>query len=1373
MSETKNIHLINAHSKDVINDGLMGKLPSVDRLKEGEMAINIKNGLENLSVKGGNGEIVPFILSINLTLDSPMSLETAVVKACINAKIVVLNKEIYFTNKTFLTNCVIFKYYDANIDKEHILTIDTAESTIVYTIGDEILKQRFSIHEGIETIIYDSDLESVNKKVGKLVYSQESGNYYSYSENNGWSTLTKFYVGVDEPQDKGVLWVDDDSNVLTSRENDELRYLRQRLHAIDNKVGQMETIFQHGIVPGNALFSSKSVMMSSSELEAPIHAENSSEIISLYTYNPNQVIDRIETYYQTTAEEGEPSSGDWTQTLQNAIVNFAEEPNLWFYNKIILNNGNFINTSKYKLCVYTDTKDLTDVFIYYCVTQDDSTVPEKYDFFQLNSGEEIKDVINETDKYLWCFLECYYHYEKPEISDVVTGTVRHNCVKLDAATAFTSNRDHLYDGELLFYTDRKKFAVYYDGQFFVPQGSGGSGEGGGQGISEDDLYNLPLDYLLFNNNGKNFQFKLTDKGKMSITEYSNEVNTKLDYLVPSWNVYVNHLLTFNTAFVGKEVENIKYSKSLCSHDCIELANASKTDVNLNGIYLLYTNCSMNSKGNGYEWEVLPLKGVINAESTFLIRGAQCRDYNSSFIKVDNFDMEWFDKNEKLIKFKEEGCFYLTSDSEILTKVENGFKDVYVNTTPNKGYIDLFGYTFTGGSVPAESSQLNLNGINRDETLLVRWFMMEPAKQGIKQYKDRKTSSLWTYIDLTKQPNGVSPDNLKNLYFNDEMKLLFTPKPSMANKNFFTIKSKFKDEKPNMIFMTLGINGTDYNNKGGAFDEDKGATRCFNWISVGYYDEYVYYKHENDDQWLKQYSFVDSDFNETNKILSKFYSRLRWCTADGKWVTTHKAIIKGLKSGRYEYYIKRDGDEKYTSEINTFIVKNHTDVNNFVFVQTSDQQGFNFQEYSVWERCSAKIALEENDTEFIVNTGDATQSGNRPSEWIDYYNGRKWIKHLPEMYSIGNNDLCGYFDTELTDGVDKSSKYNHINVRRYFTFEIDPNNIPIFDWEYSVSEIYKDCLIDSLYSFNYGKYHFISLNSEVAKVSSKTYRGYENENADGDESYGKKTYQKVEEWLIRDLENYMGRFGTTNCSKCVVYCHEMPFTIVTDAYMKNTNSERGGSKLNTLNENGTYRFSRLFYKYGIRLVMGGHKHTYSISKPIYDAPMEWNSGWTPDKKEFMTNSLTTSATRKPIIQVLSESAMTDIANCRYQVVEKITAPTYVMTQATGYKLVSNAELPSSISNKTPWLLSYFPCTLNGDKGEVNASQYHPTYVRYELTDEQITVIAKQVKNIWVDKKFNYNSQQSSQTIEEMTLSQISSEDKNNYGISETNKYIIKL
>ena len=202
-------------------------------------------------------------------------------------------------------------------------------------------------------------------------------------------------------------------------------------------------------------------------------------------------------------------------------------------------------------------------------------------------------------------------------------------------------------------------------------------------------------------------------------------------------------------------------------------------------------------------------------------------------------------------------------------------------------------------------------------------------------------------------------------------------------------------------------------------------------------------------------------------------------------------------------------------------------------------------------------------------------------------------------------------------------------------------------------------------------------------------------------------------------------------------HEMPFTIVTYDFMKGSGS-RAGSHLNTLNTNGNYRFSRLFKKFGIRLVMGGHKHTYSISKPIYDAPLNYI---TASNKVIQTNNY-----------------------ARYEVVDKITAPTYVMSQATGYKLVSNKEQPSGNAYTIPWLMAYFKAGTNASSPTENVAQHKPMYIRYDVTPTEIKVTATQVENVWNvntennTKSLDMNKQLSDLSVTKMTLSTISNEDK---------------
>lgn len=960
--------------------------------------------------------------------------------------------------------------------------------------------------------------------------------------------------------------------------------------------------------------------------------------------------------------------------------------------------------------------------------------------------------------------------EKPDTG--VEPTVSHISIKLDTALNFAKNKANLIDGEILYYIDKGKLVVYYNGSFHKI-GTDNSGSGG-SGISLDDLYAADLEYLVFTNGNKNYKVKVLSDGNFVIREWDATI-TKAGNVNSTWGVYVNPLLNINSIYCG----GAGSEECLCSHNFVELANSSESDVNLNGLFLLYTDGSVASSGDtGYAWKVLPLKGVIKAGSTFLIRGAQCNTPKASFINVDNYDMEWYD-GTSLITFKQgPASFYLAAGDTVSNWVydsngnllaTNALRSPWNSAAVNVGYIDSVG--FGTGSV-GEGSKTFTVLEDWNKLLFMRWFMLEPAKQGNKEYSSRKTTDLWTYINLEKQTMKLG--NSIQYYYPDFMKQRFTPRASDQGKNFFTNKTLFNPNKPNIINVTFGIQAT----VNDAVSPNILASRCFNWVSIGYYDEYLEYKKDTDTTWTRVYSIQDNDDSNSTAIKTfiDHYKRLRWCTSSGLWVTSHKVILSNvLSAGTYEYRVGRDTDESYTSEVKTFTVKNNSDVTSFSFIQVSDQQGFNWMEYQAWKKSAYFIDKTETDYNFLINTGDITQNGNRENEWLDYYEGKQYINDKEEMFTIGNNDLCGHVSTQLTDGNDATSKYSHINILRYFTFELDPNNTYSFTWNSNTYPIY------SLYSFNYGAYHFVCLNSEIATASSKMYKDWADSTYAGDSTFAQSANAAIESWFLKDLQTWKGITTTpSGCSKCVVYCHEMPFTMVTWGFMGGSSS-RQGSHLNTLNSNGNYRYSRLFKKYGIRLVIGGHKHTYTISKPIYDAPQDYiTSSNTINSSVDLMDNVTDALSRVPVIQVTSLSNVVrqdDYA--RYQVVSKIDAPTYVMSQASGYKLVSNKEQPSGPAYTIPWLLSYFKAKTNADSPTENVAQHYPMYIKYTMTGSNITVTANQISGIWntnVDKgtkSYDMNVQLTKLAGTKMTLSQISDEDKSVYGITNTESYIITL
>lgn len=306
--------------------------------------------------------------------------------------------------------------------------------------------------------------------------------------------------------------------------------------------------------------------------------------------------------------------------------------------------------------------------------------------------------------------------------------------------------------------------------------------------------------------------------------------------------------------------------------------------------------------------------------------------------------------------------------------------------------------------------------------------------------------------------------------------------------------------------------------------------------------------------------------------------------------------------------------------------------------------------------------------------------------------------------------------------------------------------------------------------------------ETAKQGTKAFAKRKTKDIDsdkGDITFAQAVNAAIEEWFIKDLKLWkQTEEFPTGCEKCIVYTHDAPFSIVTYDFMNTSTTARAGSKLNTINNNGTYRFSRLFKKMGIRLVMAGHKHTYGISKPIYDAPIEYLEGNKASSAvDILSGEITTDMSRKPVIQVLRQDQVQVNNFARYEVVENITAPTYVTCQATGYKLISNKEQPSGDAYRIPWLLAYFPAATSSSNPKENTAQHKPMYIKYDVSDTNIKITAVQINGIWeVDSsstKYDFNNQIENLTIDKMTLSTSTEEDLAIYSPDNQNFYTLKL
>lgn len=313
-------------------------------------------------------------------------------------------------------------------------------------------------------------------------------------------------------------------------------------------------------------------------------------------------------------------------------------------------------------------------------------------------------------------------------------------------------------------------------------------------------------------------------------------------------------------------------------------------------------------------------------------------------------MEWRTANGKLIQFSNIKCKFLLTYGVKPCEMANPY--IQDNTATDKAYCKLGYIDMVGLQKPAASTVESIDGFENivfsdlvpDNRLYVKYFAMDNVKQANKTIGKRKNSTDWTYVQLDKevQPNIEA----------------YTPKASYEGKTIFYNKTNLDESKPNMVTVTFGRNAH--------------TTRCFNWISVGYYDEYLRYRKAGTSNWKTVESFKAGD--DRQKFTSKYYNRIRVRATNGVCYTVHKMIINDLTPGTYEYQCGRDG---HWSDINKYKVAAET-TDSFSFVQHSDQQAFNWYEYEVWRKAAEFIRKEENPL-FTINTGDMTQNGNRINE----------------------------------------------------------------------------------------------------------------------------------------------------------------------------------------------------------------------------------------------------------------------------------------------------------------------------------------------------------------------------------------------------------
>ena len=1057
---------------------------------------------------------------------------------------------------------------------------------------------------------------------------------------------------------------------------------------------------------------------------------------------------------------------------------------------------------------------------------------------------------------------------------------------------------NIIDKEMVWSTDRLKMYLPYNGILYP---IGNSSTNNNDNTDDTDMTNEQLQAYLdelktigfkpLNNDNVTYNVKVDEHGKLivynkDLDDYADTPGDESLYFIFDNEKNITYGALYINSFYLGGLDNDKHSLQPCSHNFVELANISNRDIDLNGISLFYTASS-----NSGSWKSIRLWGTVPARSTFLIRGAQCSsmDANTTYLKVNTYDMEWYEKSnntetdstsepedgvaDNRIKFTQgDATFYLAwadKDNKIYTKsskdntvdinmVGSG-KDLYDkenNITPAKGYIHLVGvgakpFAFENSTISFDSiSGYDASSVTKSvsKVLFTRWYSLDPVSQSNKVFSKSTEIGYWKMVELTP-------------YIEKDISI-YTPKASFEGKNHSTDKHKFMVDVPNCFTFNFGIQAT---------DNGSGATRGFTWTSVGYYDEGLFIRKQGTNTWTFIESIKENQSPKeiegfsypaciTDPSTKKYYERIRWETYYKDVVTTHKLLVT-MPHGIYEICVGRPDENnqpsEYISDIRTMKVKSYDEVKaGFDWIQTSDQQGANWEEYQVWALSAAFIKYSEayKEYDFTINTGDICYNGSRPCEWIDYYEGyQKYLGNYAENFCIGNNDLAPTLMRYLGNGNEQPYKINHIVADLFYTIEMDTKNLPIFtglDLNYDIEEaVPKQYRVPCLYSFNYGDYHFVCLNSEIRTGSNKAtgastapntvtgifgvhdlrVKDINGKDIDNESII----YENIAKWLLRDtllwknpdinIEDFS--MNATNwetwladstineqCEKMIVYTHEMPFNIVSssiyEGYARGNTGPRETAKA-SLNRHFNFKFQRIFKILGVRMVCGGHKHTCSISYPVYDAPFfpigdsydvaKDAKAYNPIDDNSIDRLLSTpedeknhsknySFTACPIMQLKvvedpgssgSEKQQLEYSHfasilagycrgivdkfnniecalgvgtiynntdksivlpmrdtegnpitinpkssytptvtsslfrpvVRLELVDKVTAPSYIMCHATGFKNVSNSELAADMSTNK-WLRNFVP---NGE-----AEQRAPFYNRYFCGPDGIKV-----------------------------------------------------
>ena len=573
--------------------------------------------------------------------------------------------------------------------------------------------------------------------------------------------------------------------------------------------------------------------------------------------------------------------------------------------------------------------------------------------YKIDAGERIKKETNLLSDFpsgeIYPNINDYYTPVTPE---EFSGLVKHICIT-------RGKKDYM--GNLM---PGEFFLDLYTKELFLGDSNGKPmliGKEGGVGGGSNNLTGEFLE--LSNEKGEMYKIKVNTQGQLEVYKSSidnlplpnpNEPGPN-GIFHENWDNYKDNNgtgLCINQIYSGGVLNS---DNTPVSHSFIEIYNFSERDINLRGLSIQYTKI-------GKDWKVCPLNGILPGNTSFLIRCVQntnpyklaCR------VKIKNFDLDW---NQELSPTGMKVALVVGTEP---LDTENPYRDPKNGSPSVYRYIDML---CAAGKDPSQKIDYQEGYFARHcldkNTAVCRMFRV-----GKKDQDDNLLDTMaidYRYADIEAYGPRCRADGPWDIYRD---------------------KIKLADNRPNMIFITFG---------------NKQSTRIFTWQTKPTKEGFLKIRKKGEYDW------------------KSYKSSLRNISHHDTSAVTHKVQVDNLQPGIYEYKCGEEGKwsdeyffevfkEKYGDFTSPLSGDTYED-REVKFLQTTDQQGWSEEEYLAWKYAhdfiyqNEKVNQEKPLYDWRINTGDASQNGNRAYEWRYYYDAAKEdLTKTVEMLIIGNNDL---------------------------------------------------------------------------------------------------------------------------------------------------------------------------------------------------------------------------------------------------------------------------------------------------------------------------------------------------------------------------------